>query len=70
LYQKEKRAKPGNLPKSHAISEIRGQWIEENLQSFFFYQFRIVESFVFGILIEHCVAVAFFISGRFRKGFA
>ena len=29
-----------------------------------------MESFVFGILIEHCVAVAFLTSGRFREGFA
>ena len=53
-----------------------GQWIEENFHSFFFYllrhmnQLRIVESFVFGILIAHCVAVAFLTSGHFRKGFA
>jgi hypothetical protein len=32
LYQ-EKLAEPGNPPKSHAVSEIRGQWIENN---FFF----------------------------------
>ena len=54
-----------------------GQWIEENFDTFFFllllrhmHQFRIMENFVFGILIEHCVAVAFLTSGRFRKGFA
>jgi hypothetical protein len=47
------------------------------LRHFFFllllrhmHQFRIMENFVLGILIEHCVAVAFLTSGRFRKGFA
>jgi hypothetical protein len=29
LYQKDKRAKPGNLPESNALSEIGENWIEK-----------------------------------------
>jgi hypothetical protein len=28
-YQKDKQSKPGNLPKSNALSEIGEQWIEK-----------------------------------------
>jgi hypothetical protein len=27
-YQRDKRAKPGNLPKSNALSEVRERWVE------------------------------------------
>jgi hypothetical protein len=34
-YQKDKRAKPGNLPKSDALSEIRERWTEKCFNFFY-----------------------------------
>ena len=35
-YQKDKQPKPGNLPKSSAVSEIRDHWVEKDFNFSFF----------------------------------
>ena len=45
-YQKDKRAKPGDLPKRNVLSEIGKQWVEKYFHFFFARSFNLLVEYV------------------------
>jgi hypothetical protein len=69
LYQKDKRAKPGNLPKSSFLSEIGQYWTEKYFHVVFVSSFYRVKGMGWGVLEDLCSSEYGAAAGSYEHGY-